>query len=1318
MFDDSILHVTLLKSYLKRLTNLTSRNRSLLLLNLPQRQFLDVHDLNFINQKPSYELISQLLEQKKSIKLCEVLDPRFERNNELSQQLKQISKTEKLIEAERGSEDLYVAYPFIKGKLNDGTVLRCPLLFFPVSLKQKNNDWVLEKREAEITLNRSFLLAYSHFNQQSISDDFIETSFEDFPKNSLEFHTYFYEFLKNSPIKINFNQALFSEQLIHFERLTKDFIDQTERNGELKLYPQAVLGIFPQAGSYLVPDYEKLIEKITNYELRTTNDFGSELQKIESDSLHSTRNPLLETKKLNSIKEEALLLPFSVDASQELAIRAVKIGESLVVQGPPGTGKSQLICNLIADFTAARKKVLVVCQKRAALDTVYKRLEQIQLHHFMALVHDFRNDRKEIFEKIATQIEQVENYKKQNLGLDSIFLERNYAQICHRIDHISAELQEFKNALFDESICGKSVKELYLLIDNQQNTIDVSDCFKYFHFNEIANFCRKLKQLEAYQQQLDEESFAYHFWQKRNSIAQRKFSDVKTFAAKMQAIQVWHKSLFANLKAWNFKISDFENIQIENLEYLKQLLDSEEVLRIFNRFFQQKKWKATQLKNSQWEEWKNKLNHLKTIDLQLLQQDNFEANYTMLALEEALDASKSFLKKTSWQLFSKNKNLVFNLLEKHRLKFESIDLQILKHIFEDTLQYKSLVDEFKKFDIDIKLSLAEQTEILANFQKAFVAYQYCKTHVKECMASVLTSQTKLLDFQNVIGHIVQVKKDKQIHFSEWQQWFSEEQIQNLIENNIQDLVQYLEKNIDFLIEIDQLQQDFSHTESVIATKLMAEKYAHFDFVFTQSLYRSWIDEIEQRHPILRGVDTLKMSQLEEELQNCVQQKQALSEQIVLIKLRENTYKDLQINRLNNVVSYRELLHQVSKKKRVWTIRKLIENYKEELFKLIPCWLASPESVSALFPLSPDFKDFDLVIFDEASQCFVEHGIPALVRGKQVLVAGDSQQLQPNDLYQVRYEEETDDEPLLEIDALLDLANQCLPQVQLMGHYRSKSLDLIDFSNQHFYKNTLSLLPDFQEINLQKPAIEFLKVAGVWHKNQNEIEAEKVVEVLQKISLKKTIGVVTFNYKQADLIERKLEQIGINSSHVVIKNIENIQGDEFDMVIFSVAYAPDAKGKLLMNFGNLNQSGGENRLNVAITRAKEKVMVVCSIFPEQLQVDNAQNAGPKFLKAYLQYAFDVSEGNYRPKPKEIGGYKSSVSLKDKLLSAQNYKELPFADITVKNGKYYDSLILTDDDLYFSSHSPKETHAYLPLLLKQKGWKFSRLWSRSWLRKPKG
>ena len=259
---------------------------------------------------------------------------------------------------------------------------------------------------------------------------------------------------------------------------------------------------------------------------------------------------------------------------------------------------------------------------------------------------------------------------------------------------------------------------------------------------------------------------------------------------------------------------------------------------------------------------------------------------------------------------------------------------------------------------------------------------------------------------------------------------------------------------------------------------------------------------------MREVSTRKFDKQTDELQYSIEDKLKLSTEILNLKVRERTFTNVEYNRLNNRISYRDLSHQVTKKRQIWPIRKVIQEFQDELFDLIPCWMASPESVSAIFPME---EIFDLVIFDEASQCFVEKGIPAMYRGRQVVIAGDDKQLSPNDLYKVRWEEEEVDHPDLEIDSLLDLANKYLMNLQLSGHYRSKSLDLIEFSNYHFYKDRLRLLPDFNYINNADPGIDYIKVDGVWEQNSNEIEARNVVDIIKeylKNEPEKEIGVVT------------------------------------------------------------------------------------------------------------------------------------------------------------------------------------------------------------------
>ncbi len=449
----------------------------------------------------------------------------------------------------------------------------------------------------------------------------------------------------------------------------------------------------------------------------------------------------------------------------------------------------------------------------------------------------------------------------------------------------------------------------------------------------------------------------------------------------------------------------------------------------------------------------------------------------------------------------------------------------------------------------------------------------------------------------------------------------------------------MDQHFDEICLHDQMKMSLHEDEKGAIQKLIfsdtVNQYEDIAALFLNSIKLAWIDHIEVKFPVLRKASTMYIDELEQDLIWHIQEKLSISAEIVLMNCREQTYNSVEYNRLNNRVTYRDLQHQVTKKRKIWPIRRLFESYAQEIFQLVPCWLASPETVSALFPME---SVFDLVIFDEASQCFAEKGLPAMLRGRQVVIAGDDQQLRPFDLYQPRLEIEEDELTELEVESLLDLCKNQLLNVPLKGHYRSQSFDLIAFSNKHFYQDKLYMLPAYELAKNAIPGINYIKVEGTWKHQTNPVEAERVVLLLEELSQKypqQSIGIITFNAKQQHLIYDLIDYRNAKSEGspimnlAFVKNIENVQGDECDQLIFSIGYAPDDKGKLQMQFGSLNQVGGANRLNVAITRARQAIHLVTSIWPEQLQVAGAKNDGPKLLKEYLAFAKSVSEGTFSP-----------------------------------------------------------------------------------------
>jgi len=333
-----------------------------------------------------------------------------------------------------------------------------------------------------------------------------------------------------------------------------------------------------------------------------------------------------------------------------------------------------------------------------------------------------------------------------------------------------------------------------------------------------------------------------------------------------------------------------------------------------------------------------------------------------------------------------------------------------------------------------------------------------------------------------------------------------------------------------------------------------------------------------------------------------------------------------------------------------SIKAFISKYQLELMNNIRVWMMTPEVVSAIVPLV--YGMFDLVIFDEASQMYVEKGIPAIYRAKKVVIAGDTKQLRPSSLGIGRLEDEDElfeEEGLKDISmdakSLLDLARYKYNETILNYHYRSVYEELIAFSNYAFYEGKLIVSPN--QIQSKTPPIEYIYVKdGVFDNRRNIKEAKAVIKLLRKIFRERenneTIGIITFNSTQRDLIENQIDEElfkrgtyqkqferelyrtedGEDKS-LFVKNIENVQGDERDIIVFSMGYGRDVDGFVRRRFGWLNNDGGQNRLNVAISRAKQKIYFVSSLFPEELKVEDLKSTGPKLLKDYMRYCYYIS-----------------------------------------------------------------------------------------------
>ncbi|MFZ5970870.1 MAG: DEAD/DEAH box helicase [Bacteroidota bacterium] len=1306
----------ILNTYLRRLTNLSGNNRSVFLPRLAADQFIDLHSFSFLKGKNSFAIIQSLIAGK-PITIAAELDSRLEANNEASSKLKKLQRLDHFLYEERGTKDLHVGWPFVRGRFLDDTFVRCPLIYFPVELALEKGNWILRPRpNAEMAFNKSFLLAYAYYNKTQPANELLEEDFEEADRNSAVFRTYIYQVLQRNNLEINFNPDNYRDELVPFATFKKEEFESETEKGRLKLFPEAVLGIFPQAGSSLVPDYLQLLEQDAIHDL---DEFFSQRTNANAQAV-SNFLPL--------VKEEKVYTVFPMDVWQENALKGIKLGHSLVVQGPPGTGKSQLICNLISDQIANKKRVLVVCQKRVALDVVYHRLKEKRLDDFVGLVHDFREDRKELYQKIARQAERVDEYKTRNNSLDAIQLERKFYDVSRRIDQLVDELESFKKYLFDDADAGISVKQLYLMSDTANPVIELKQELSYMRWTEAQAFRRKLKTYAR----LADRFLIDHPWKGRKSFAGCTVASLPIIKDVLKQIRPWFLRVNEQIQARINASISWEQAEAflekqTQVDELVALLDDEAVYQSMQHMAHE----ADEDTSALW------LANVEKMLVECFDEEGPELSVAaaqlgqfQLALYRSMKSRRNLFGLIRWEFFSTDKflikrTLVANHLQNNRKGFRALENKLdrrlnLEHNLSK-LRSAAWLGEIPAFGTALEVKQWMQVQQKAIRAKSILnAFRGLKTILNPTYHS---RAAFLGHLKNIFSQLADLPSLR----NTWLQWLTPMQIRELAEDDAKtsELEKSLQHDFDTLCEFDNLQESLLPHEQQIIGKLYDKlgqwDYQLIDHLFLNSLALAWIDHIEQKHPELRMVSTGALEQREEELKELIRAKESSSTEILLMRAREGVVDDMEFNRLNNRITYRDLLHQLTKKKKIWPIRKVMAEFEDEVFKLAPCWLASPESVSSIFPMK---ELFDLVIFDEASQCFAERGIPALYRGKQAVIAGDPQQLQPSDLYLARWEEETDD-PDAELTSLLELGNRYIPKVMLQGHYRSQSPELIQFSNMHFYENKLHLLPDCQRLNKAEAPIQYIHVGGVWENNCNRAEAEKVVALVCDLTRQhpeKEIGVITFNAPQQalilDLLDQEVsQQRWQRPDTLFVKNIENVQGDEKDIIIFSVGYAPDKKGKLTVQFGSLSQAGGENRLNVAVTRAREKTMVVASIDGNELQVDNTRNDGPKLLREYLLFARQVSEGQAPPAKPQPASHAAEwylkTQLRDGLLGTHAADErFPFADFVLKKEAQYHGLLLTDDDLYFQNPSAKSVHAQLPRLFQEKNWKQKMLYSRNW------
>ncbi len=438
-----------------------------------------------------------------------------------------------------------------------------------------------------------------------------------------------------------------------------------------------------------------------------------------------------------------------------------------------------------------------------------------------------------------------------------------------------------------------------------------------------------------------------------------------------------------------------------------------------------------------------------------------------------------------------------------------------------------------------------------------------------------------------------------------------------------------------------------------------------------------------------------------------------------------------------------LRHELQKKKRHKPVRRLLEEAPEVMTSLAPCFMMSPLSVAQY--LSPNQALSDVVIFDEASQITVWDAVGSIARGQQVIVTGDPKQMPPTNFFA-----RSDDDPDGDIDAQGDLESILdemlgagIPRRTLNLHYRSRKESLIAFSNARYYDNELITFP---APNVAERGVRLVRPDGFYARGKarhNEGEAKAIVnEVLRRLTHpdpaihKLSIGVVTFNSEQQNLIENLLDEArskqpeiewAFSREHTIepvfVKNLETVQGDERDVILFSVTYGPDQSGHVTMNFGPLNREGGERRLNVAMTRARAEMLVFSTLSPEHIDLSRTQARAVADLKHFLEYAENGKSALGSAVFGSVGDFESpfeaAVARELRMKGWQVHPQVGVSAYRIdlgivhpdQSGRYLAG-IECDGAMYHSSAFARERDKIRQQVLEGLGWTLFRVWSTDW------
>jgi predicted DNA-binding WGR domain protein/DNA polymerase III delta prime subunit len=1134
-----------------------------------------------------------------------------------------------------------------------------------------------------------------------------------------------------------------------------------------------VLGNFHYKKMSLVRDYNTVIDQ--------------QMQHYVFDALFNNQPRTFPGHLFNLNRPDDWYHVITADPTQTRAILQSRAGYSYIIQGPPGTGKSQTITNLIADFVARGKSILFVCEKRAALDVVYHRLKQVGLEELCCYIHDSQGDKRDFIRNLRTTYEDFTKNKMDLALMKSrrqTLLDRMNSQLELIREFHQTSLLEGKDtgmgtrALIERLITLR--KELVALRPEEEERLA-----SYLEWKEAGPW---LAELEA---QLAETGadpvFSEHpFSRLRESLFTSATPHRDLGDALQQALTVLDEA------ETMLDACRLEPVRAQDPERLKTLVqfsillyplartghlaladpDRQEAKELGRHMLQyrqlQQAWQQAMEKNADWTDKLGRQDVAAALALAARHEGSFlgMVNGPWRKLKQQLQQRYDFSRHSVKPSYT-------TVLESLQAEYAAAGaVEEARHQLEARYQLENIDTAWRSIDLlqskkghpelGYLLQHPDGAALVGSLQALHQPLNRLDTLLQRCLqeppaGSLSAIRDELLTLQ--------------LNADALGEWLPVLRMFSGLAPGVKNTLRHLPLRV-------------AQAEAAIVRKALQEIYQHnrlFSGIDQSGLEKA-VQQLGEGYKALQEVnaDTIRAFVRHRFLQQLDLSNKPASQLNEEQKKFKKTYTE----------GRKILENEFGKSMRYKSIRELSAKESGAVLKdLKPVWLMSPYSVSDSLPL--DFDSFDVVIYDEASQITLEEGVPALYRSRQTIIVGDEKQMPPTDFFGSaskdndpddldKMDEDTADEWLSDdADSLLAQGARKLESTLLSWHYRSHYETLISYSNHAFYEGELLTIPDKTIHHREKAPIRVarpddatanadylfdrsisyhLLTDSVYDKRSNSAEAGYIARLVKELlnrGVRESIGIVAFSQEQQHAIEYALDELAAADpdfaqqleeaynrtendqfTGLIVKNLENIQGDERDIIIMSVCYGFDSQRRMLMNFGPVNKRGGEKRLNVLFSRARMHMAVVASI--RYQDITNEYNEGANYLRRWLQYAELISEGRMAAarvildglttRKQEEDGIAPTImreEIRDQLVArgyevAEQVGQSDFkCSLAVKRtpeDEQYALGILIDDDQHYRNDNLIEQYYQRPAILKSFGWTVLPVYAKDWLHQP--